>query len=161
SPATLAAWLPEQRWFASKARHIEGVVVESVVPLGGAALVVARVRLDDGVEDRYALPLAPTGTPRDVLVDPPFARDLLRVMVSGARVAGDAGAIIGRPTSILAPARAERLAVRKLGGEQSNTSVAFGDAVALKQFRRLVSGINPEEEITRFLTERTRFAHAP
>ena len=53
------------------------------------------------------------------------------------------------------------VAVRGLGGEQSNTSIAFGDLLVLKQFRRLRPGINPEEEITRFLTERTPFRHAP
>jgi maltose alpha-D-glucosyltransferase/alpha-amylase len=51
--------------------------------------------------------------------------------------------------------------VRGLGGEQSNTSIAFGDRLVFKQFRRLLPGINPEEEITRFLTERTSFRHAP
>jgi maltose alpha-D-glucosyltransferase / alpha-amylase len=161
SPAALAAWLPEQRWFAGKARRIEGVVIEAAIPLGGAALVVARVGLDDGVEDRYALPLALSATPLDVLAEPAFAHDILAVMASGARVAGDAGAITGRPTLALSPALPEPLTVRKLGGEQSNTSVAFGDAIALKQFRRWVAGVNPEEEITRFLTERTPFAHAP
>jgi predicted trehalose synthase len=161
SASALAAWFPEQRWFAGKARRIDDIVIECAVPLGGAALVVARVRLDDGVEDRYALPLASTATPLDVLADPAFARDLIRVMASGARVAGDAGAITGRPTAALSPTLADHLTVRKLGGEQSNTSVAFGDALVLKQFRRLVPGINPEEEITRFLTERTPFAHAP
>jgi trehalose synthase-fused probable maltokinase len=161
SPAALAAWLPRQRWFAGKARHIVGVVIESTVPLGDAAMVVARVRLDDGAEDRYALPLAPTAMPLDVLADPAFARHLLRVMACGARVPGDAGAITGRPTSALSWPVAGQLAITELGGEQSNTSVAFGDAVVLKQFRRWVPGINPDEEIGRFLTERTQFAHAP
>jgi predicted trehalose synthase len=161
SPSALAAWFPEQRWFAGKARRIDDVVIECSVPLGDAALVVARVRLDDGVEDRYAVPLASTATPLDVLAEPTFARDLIRVMASGARVAGDAGAITGRPTAVLSSTLADPLTVRRLGGEQSNTSVAFGEALVLKQFRRLVPGINPEEEITRFLTERTPFAYAP
>ena len=60
--------------------------MEAVVPLGGAALVVARVRLDDGQEDRYALPLATAPAPVDVLAEPTFARSLLDVMTTGARV---------------------------------------------------------------------------
>ena len=39
--------------------------------------------------------------------------------------------------------------------EQSNSSIAFGTALVMKVFRRLTEGNNPEEEITRFLTERT------
>jgi maltose alpha-D-glucosyltransferase/alpha-amylase len=48
-----------------------------------------------------------------------------------------------------------------MGGEQSNTSIAFGHVLMLKQFRRLLSGMNPEEELTRFLTERTAYTHTP
>jgi len=36
---------------------------------------------------------------------------------------------------------------------QSNTTIAFGDKLFLKLFRRLESGINPDLEIGRFLTE--------
>ena len=51
--------------------------------------------------------------------------------------------------------------MRRLGGEQSNTSVALGDALVLKHFRRLAEGVNPEAEMTRFLTEHTSFRHTP
>jgi maltokinase len=135
--------------------------VEAVVPLGGAALVAARVRLDDGVEDRYVLPLATASAPIDVLAEPTFARSLLDVMTTGARVSGTAGAISGRPTSAAMRAVPKGVSVRGLGGEQSNTSIVVGDLLVLKQFRRLGPGINPEEEVTRFLTERTPFRHAP
>jgi len=46
-------------------------------------------------------------------------------------------------------------------GEQSNTSIRFGDALILKVFRRLQFGPNPEVEIGWFLTERTSFAGTP
>jgi trehalose synthase-fused probable maltokinase len=51
--------------------------------------------------------------------------------------------------------------VRRLGGEQSNSSVALGEALVLKHFRKLAVGVNPEAEMTRFLTERTSFRHTP
>jgi predicted trehalose synthase len=51
--------------------------------------------------------------------------------------------------------------VRRLGGEQSNTSLAIGETLILKLFRRLADGVNPDVEITRFLTEHTGFRGTP
>ena len=48
-----------------------------------------------------------------------------------------------------------------LGAEQTNTSVLYGDQLVLKLFRRLESGVNPDLEIGRFLTDRDEFAHTP
>ena len=44
--------------------------------------------------------------------------------------------------------------------EQSNTSIAFGDALILKIYRRIEDGINQDLEIGEFLT-RSGFAHSP
>jgi maltose alpha-D-glucosyltransferase / alpha-amylase len=45
----------------------------------------------------------------------------------------------------------EGLAERRLGVEQSNTSVALGDRLILKLYRRLEAGENPELEVGAFL----------
>jgi trehalose synthase-fused probable maltokinase len=42
--------------------------------------------------------------------------------------------------------------VRPMGVEQSNSSVVFGERLALKLFRKLEPGINPDLEMLRFLT---------
>jgi len=46
-------------------------------------------------------------------------------------------------------------------GEQSNSSILFGTQYFLKIFRKLEEGINPDVEITRFLTERAKFPNVP
>ncbi|HET7263815.1 MAG TPA: maltose alpha-D-glucosyltransferase [bacterium] len=48
-----------------------------------------------------------------------------------------------------------------LRGEQSNTSLVYGEQCILKLFRRPETGVHPDFEIGRFLTERAAFAHAP
>jgi len=47
------------------------------------------------------------------------------------------------------------------GGEQRNTSAVVGGRLILKIFRRLSEGENPELEIGRYLTEKTRLACVP
>jgi maltose alpha-D-glucosyltransferase/alpha-amylase len=43
--------------------------------------------------------------------------------------------------------------IRRIGAEQSNTSLVIGDAVVLKLLRRLQPGLHPEAEMARHLTE--------
>ncbi len=48
-----------------------------------------------------------------------------------------------------------------LSVEQSNSSILYDEKYFLKLYRRLETGINPELEIGRFLTERQSFSHTP
>jgi maltose alpha-D-glucosyltransferase/alpha-amylase len=156
----LAAWLPRQRWFATKTRQVEAVAVEDAIEVGGAALLILGVALDDGTHDRYAVPLRPGDVVADALDTARFGRALLELVAAGGRLAGLHGELRGVPTFVIASAPLD-LPPRRLGTEQSNTSLAFGDRLMLKHFRRLAEGRNPEEEMTRFLTERARFPHTP
>ncbi len=54
-----------------------------------------------------------------------------------------------------------RLVARRLGAEQSNSSVIFDDYGILKIYRRLRPGPHPEIEMSRFLVERACFANTP
>ena len=55
---------------------------------------------------------------------------------------------------------AEDLPVRIPGGQQSNTSVIFGDRYILKVFRQVQPGPNPDVEIGHFLAQR-RYTRVP
>ena len=56
---------------------------------------------------------------------------------------------------------ADELVGHPLGVDQSNTSIAFGQQVLVKMFRRAQEGVNPDLEIGRFLTETAEFEHSP
>ena len=55
----------------------------------------------------------------------------------------------------------EKLESTLLHGEQSNSSVIYGDRFVLKLYRRLEEGTSPELEVGRFLTERQPYTNAP
>jgi trehalose synthase-fused probable maltokinase len=157
----LAAWLPEQRWFGGKSRRIAAVTVEDSIGLGDVTLHVLRVTLEGGEEQRYAVPLAPDATPADGLDDPRCARWLVELVRDEARVDGRVGAVTGHRTRAFPEGIGADATVHKLGGEQSNTSIVVGGALMLKHFRRFAAGVNPDLEITRFLTETADFPHTP
>jgi maltose alpha-D-glucosyltransferase/alpha-amylase len=153
-------WLAQQRWFAAKTRRIADAVVEDRIPIGGAAVCVVRVMLDDGVTDRYVVALTSDAMGADAFDDAAFCRGLLHLMASGGEARGERGLLRGHRSRAF-PTGLTTSDVRRLRGEQSNTSVIFDDAVIVKHFRRLTDGENPELEITRFLTEHTTFGNTP
>ncbi|MES1242606.1 MAG: maltose alpha-D-glucosyltransferase [Acidobacteriota bacterium] len=115
--------------------------------------VLARLRSDDP---------AGTGLLYDALWDAGFARGLLDAIAKRRRFKGDGLELAASPASSFR----ERLGEASpepsiLRGEQSHTSIAFGDRFVLKLFRRLEEGVNPELEVGRFLTERTTFRCSP
>lgn len=54
-----------------------------------------------------------------------------------------------------------QLEPKQLAGEQSNYSIIFGEDLILKFFRRTYFGINPDVEISKFLTDVAKFGHIP
>ena len=161
-PDVLADWIAGQRWFAAKSRRVVAVAAEDGIRLGGGTLWLLRIALDDGSRARYAVPLRDgrRARRRPRRSDASVGR-CSALIATGGRAPGACGELRGTPTSAFPADLAAGAAPRRLGGEQSNTSVVFGERLILKHFRRLQVGPNPEIEITRFLTERTTFRHTP
>jgi len=98
----------------------------------------------------------------EALEDPGFCDALLGAIRKGRRLRGAAGLIEASRTRTfrdLCGSEEVRLRPSVLRGEQSNTSVLYGDRLVLKIFRRVAEGANPDLEVGRFLTERTDFSH--
>lgn len=153
--------MARRRWFGGKSRSIAAVSVEDRVPLAHGELTIVRVRLDDGRVDRYAVPLVAGDEVADALDDEGFCRELLELIANAGRASGELGMLVAQRTRAFPAVLPRALPVRRLPGEQSNTSVTFDQALILKHFRRLADGLNPELEVTQFLTERTTFRNTP
>jgi len=158
---SLARWIAGQRWFGAKSRRIVGVHVAERLRIGEATLYLVRIGLDDGALHTYAVPLLDAPPLSDAFDDPAFCRALLDVMRTGGRLGHERGALLGRPSAGFPADLPADVTVRRLAGEQSNTSVVFGDRLIVKHFRRLVAGVNPELEMSRYLTEHAAFASTP
>jgi len=103
-----------------------------------------------------------TGVLYDALWSPDFSRALLSAIGRGDRFKGETGTLIASPTQAyrdLINGETE-LEPAVLKGEQSNTSVAYGDRGLLKVYRRVENGINPDLEVGRILTA-MNFPHSP
>jgi maltokinase len=166
----LAPWVPRQRWFAGKARHVAHLDVADTAVLGDdeVLLVLVDVSYGDGGTERYLVPLAvgePTiatvvGLPLGDATSSPIGRRVLgRAHLSEAAVSTTSGAVV-RGLPVEGTAHVDLDGGRKMRVEQSNTSVVFGDELILKIFRRLEVGLNPDVELTRALT-RAGFRYVP
>jgi len=173
----LADWLPRQRWYGGKGARIDterGVRVVArldLLPWGdpGLAMVVVEVRPDGREPERYQLFL---GTRRelpdrlahaelgsvsdgdgaewhcyDALHDPELAGWLLERLA--------AGDTLGPLRFHVLPGRRIDPELRSLvlTGEQSNTSVIYGDKLIAKFLRRAVPGVNPDLELSLALAD--------
>jgi len=163
---TLATTLPEQRWFAGKGLPVYGVAPVRATVLGGTdpQLVHAVIEVDQGEprRDRYQLLLgvrsdlpeslghawvAPVGERAvyQAVHDPELTAVLLALLAEGAEVDGIRFAT--EPGVTLHSG----LRSRPVGGEQSNTSLVYGQTYILKLFRKLDIGASPDLELHRAL----------
>ncbi|MFE6165887.1 maltokinase [Streptomyces sp. NPDC056486] len=160
----LEEWLPKQRWFAGKGLPITELSVVSMTELHPGCLhLLIRSRHAGSRDGCYQLLLGvsedlpphlhhavigrPGGGPfegltvYDALHDPRSAMLLLERL----RTPGAAGPLrFERDAQAAIP---PGLTPRVLDGEQSNTSLVYGDSFILKIFRRIQYGINPDLEV--------------
>jgi len=167
--ALTPTWLAAQRWYRSKSRRLAGVELVDVaaIPDTPGWLLILRATDDAGGVARYLVPAVEDG---DVFREPRDGegvwRGLASLIVAGGELQGAGGSWAFASTSLVDQLLSGRgtalagLSERRLTGEQSNTSVAFGDRLMLKLYRLLEPGANPEVEMNAFLTS-VGFAHAP
>jgi len=166
----LGAWIEQQRWYASKSRHVTAIEIEERVQIADSPpllLAIVQARFASSSHELYQLPLtflapaessgrspiATTGSwaAIDSVADPDLVRDLLRRIDEEARLE-TADGVFGFHRAELSGPIVPDAPARPVGVEQSNSSIVFGDQTVLKVFRKLEPGINPELELLQFLT---------
>ncbi|HJT82345.1 MAG TPA: putative maltokinase, partial [Chthoniobacterales bacterium] len=177
------------RWFGGKARTMREMRITEHPTIGvnggTAQLWFVEVSYIDGPAETYALPVtvasgesarrvsqsAPQAVIarfedgsvlHDAIWDPAFRSQLFETIVNGQRCPGRAGELVGMPGKLLSDnsnAVAENSHV--LNAEQSNSSIVFDNKYFLKLYRKLEDGVNPDVEVTRFLTDQAGFQYVP
>jgi len=100
----------------------------------------------------------------DALKNETFLSVLLDAIERGLVFTGEAGELVTSRTHALSlqeTGAAGSLRPRAITAEQSNSSVAYGDRLILKFYRRLEEGVNPDLEVGGFLTEKAHYQHTP
>lgn len=152
-------WIVAQRWFRSKGRPVAAVSEVDRAPLGGgASLTVLEVEYADvGESHLYLTPSLGGREPREG--EGAWAA-LVGAIAGEAELAGTRGRFRGSRTDALDELLTDDTRERRMGVEQSNTSVRVGDRLILKLYRLLEEGENPDVEVSAFLTD-AGFADTP
>src|SRR5581483_4109192 len=164
---TLATWLVKQRWFAGKGRtvHDLAVVADTEIVPGDPGLRHLMVTVSHGATSdcyqlfvglRARLPArlrhARIGVHRDLQIydalhDSELTRPLLDAIADDKTIGTlRFRRIPGEPVE-------RGLDSLVLTGEQSNTSLVFGESAIFKVFRRVAAGPNPDLEVTAALAK--------
>ena len=159
-------WGPEQRSWLMTLLQVEAASGQSAyfLPLALAwgdgdeeqiraftAATLARVRQQSQV-----------GVLADAFADEAFCRALVAAIGAGREVACAQGKLRFTPTKAyagLAGNAVAKLPMARPKLQGSNTAVTLGERLFLKGYRQLRSGVNPEFEVGRFLTEVARFGN--
>jgi maltose alpha-D-glucosyltransferase/alpha-amylase len=153
----------------------------------GWLIVLAQVESAAGEAARYFLPLAlaweeederlrtlapatiarvrqqaQVGALADATQDPEFCAALVELIGAGAELATAHGKLVFEPTRAfaqLAGAPESRKPLTRPPGSSSNTVMQLGRRLFLKVYRRVRTGLNPESEIGRYLTDTAGFRY--
>ncbi len=175
----LPDYLSRRRWFAAKNERITKARIAYAVPLASIQeILIIEVEVETaGRSDRY---LMPAGIAWERPGLSAFAQQTALARVRRGRQVGyltDAFALEALPRAILRGLKnrgclpvpdgeirclgteavdsledVDEARIRWLTAEQSNSSVLVGNLAIVKLIRRIVPGIHPEAEMTRYLT---------
>ena len=105
-----------------------------------------------------------TGVIYDAVLDKAFGDSLLDLILRKKQLKGTKGDLLAVPAGASRDPRQLKgvsLDVTAMRSEQTNSSIVYGDRFILKLFRNMGDGVNPELEISHFLTQKVGFVNTP
>jgi len=187
----LPSYIQTCRWFGSKARTFRHLKVVDQATISSDAdasrFWFVEVNYLDGPAETYTIPvkIASGDAARavsqtashaviarfagseetilfDAIWDVKFRSQLFETIMQRQIMKGHAGDLVGTAGKMLEANHSVTSGKSQvLVGEQSNSSMLFDNKFFLKIYRKLENGVNPDVEITRFLTERANFPNVP
>ena len=106
---------------------------------------------------------AEVGFLADAFADESFCRSLVAATGTATTIKSAHGMLSFHPTgeyAAIVGSRLARLRITVPSAQSTNTTVALGERLFMKAYRRLQVGVNPEVEIGRYLTDIAHFRNA-
>ncbi len=182
----LPGYIRSCRWFGGKSRKIKSVTINRTLTVNSGTkdirsfhFFILKVAYSSGKAESYLLPVALVSgdTPViekgiiavtgerlliDAIYDADFRVTIFNHLLSSAEIKQAAGKLIFERGSTLAAEDAMSITESRVpDADQSNSSIIYGERFFLKIYRKLFTEINPDVEVTRFLTEEAHFKNIP
>ncbi|MGB7786576.1 MAG: maltose alpha-D-glucosyltransferase [Salinimicrobium sp.] len=187
----LPDYLNSCRWFGGKSRVIQNISVINKVDIPvrnmHSTLITIEVNYNDGLPEVYQLPLGfisqkkeeefrevpPKGIIAklqvndeegylfDAVYSESFRNVLFRNIKKGRSLKSGRGHLVFYHGDNGFDPDSYEVHSKILNAEQSNTSLIFDNKYFLKLYRKLDNTINPDLEITKYLTEKTEYKNSP
>lgn len=185
SEKILPHYLITCRWYGGKARTIDDLTLQEVLTIPTTAdtffLLIINLLFNDGKSALYQLPIGFTQNPPetthaviahcntpagagyliDAIYADAFRKALYANIINSSAITDGNARLAFEKSSKLSTASPQAHTTRVLNADQSNTAIIIDDKYFLKLYRKVDYELNPDLEITRFLTESTPFHHIP
>jgi len=180
TPEVMLPWMTGRRWFAGKGREVSDATLASSgwlnddppVRIEFVTVRYAEADGEEALEDTYQVPVVYRREPAENMshaligqcvleghgeqpwwaYDALYDKEVTGLWPAGMQTDRKTEGMVFRHEPANTPPEVPAEAT-VMSGEQSNTSLVYGDAMILKVFRRLSDGINPDVELHHALAE--------
>ncbi|HBG28247.1 MAG TPA: hypothetical protein DDX75_14270 [Phycisphaerales bacterium] len=182
----LQSYIKERRWFGAKNRSIIEIKISECIKLNLFEeifyMLLIELFYSEAVSETYLLPIAfaqhqPThgiiakvlfknreGFLYEAVFNEKFRLGILDLIQQNKIISTNSGNLIaarGEKFQLFLKDNEQPANSRITQSEQSNTSFFYDDIFFFKLYRRLQEGLNPDVELTKYLTEKTEFEKLP